>query len=281
MTKKKIVTALMLVSALVLVSAKHAQAQSDSMETLAQPALARYAEKWFQYPAHKTRAQGGLSIEWDEYKLKSPNALNTKLQKFPDHPLRAGRNRYQIIQTNDRGVVFVPSDDLMRKILRLNKIADLDNYVGSLESLPQYKRNHIKVELTLANKFMSQDHLQFSLYSQKNFVGSLMISRKTSPKDLTGALKSVAGSSVAYFDEISFDDSVQGLGLSYPLICAAFHAAKEIYANEYVLLQDAAEERPGIYEKLGFKRLEGATRNLKWAAINDVLGTERCNYLHR
>ena len=272
----------MLISAIALISAKHAEAQSDSVETLAQPALARYVQKWFQYPARKTQARGSLSIEWDEYKLKSPNALNTILQKFPDHPLRAGRNRYQIIQTNARRVVFEPSDDLMRKILRLNKIVDLDNYVGNLESLPQYKRNNIKVQLILVNKFTSQNELQFSLLSQKGeYSGRLTISGKTDQKDLTGALKGVARDKVAYFDEIFLFDNAQGLGLSYPLMCAAFHAAKEIYGDEYVLLQDAAHDRPGIYEKLGFNRLEGATLNLKWAAMNDVLGTERCNYLHR
>jgi hypothetical protein len=268
----------MLISALALISAKHAEAQSDSVETLAQHALEKYTQKWFQYPAHKIKVHGSKSLEWDEYKLKSPDGKNIVLRKYSRGGYNSRENLYQIYQSDARGGVLKPSDGPLRKILRENHIADLEDYVGILENVTQYKKNNIKVSLHVNT---SAEVIHLTLTQNDKDAGRLFISGEMRPKNLTGALKYIASNKIAYLVLLSIYEGHQGLGLSYPLMCVGFRAAKGVYGDEYVVLQDLATERPGIYEKMGFKLLEGAAMNMKWATISDLLNSEKCEFMNR
>lgn len=286
MRKQKVVTALMLVSVLVLFFAKHAEANgSSSVETLAQQALEKHTKKWLEFLPHTRgrQAVGSKSTAFDEYDLKSSDG-KIVLRKFAWNIGDSEENSYQIFRINNHGVGSKPSDDALRKILRENDIADLRDYVGILENLTQYRKNNIKATLRVVRSPGEAEELEFLLSAQTDRSGRLDISGVTDTEYIAGPLGKIAPNKIAYLYTLSIEKKYQGLGLSYPLMCVAFHAAKDLYGDEYVLLQDTTrEDLSDLYEKMGFKILKNSRiqAELKYAAMNDLLNSDRCRNMNR
>jgi len=252
---------------------------ADGIEALAQSALEKYTSQWVLSKVHKTEVEGSETSEWDEYNLKSPNLQHFVLRKYY-HNRSINKNVYQIFETDKRGtVVAKPTDDQLSEILRHNKIANISNYTKILENVEQYKKNNVKASIAkVATSHGEEIGIQISSNAKK--IGHIEVARDSSlsKNTLTGSALDKP-SKIAYFRNIRIEEKYRGLGLSYPLMCVAFLALKEIYNKEYVTLMDStAPNMRGIYEKMGFKAIFG---NLKYAAINELLNSDRCRHLNR
>lgn len=270
--------------------------RADGLETLAQSALEKYTGRWLLYPTHKAEVRGSKASEWDEYSLKSPNRDHFVLRKYYRNK-NPNEHVYQIFQTDHHGaVVGKPSDDRLIEILKHNKIVSLSNYTKILESAEQYKNNNIKA--SFANVANSEGKaIGISITSFGHRVGHIIILNDVNESEVgkdelaKSALDRIDPNKIAYFSNLKIETMFQGRGLSYPLMCIAFLAAKEAYNKEYITLVDTTKgEVRGIYEKLGFKDLVGgyagnkysAMKDLyKYARVEDVLNSDRCHLIRR
>lgn len=278
----------MMASVLALVGAETTEAESSSVETLAQQALDKLWKEWLERlpHTHKREMRGTELIEWDEYDLKWKSPINkTILRKFSHNICDFKENIYQIRQVDYRGGVSIPSDDSLRKMLRENKIANLENYVGILENVAQYKKNNIEATLIVSNfceeKGRYRD-LRIYLFANngQSGIAHFSIAGEVINSLLVGPLEKMPPKKIAYLHTVAIGEGYQGRGLSYPLMCVGFQAAKDIYGSEYMILWDVAD-KPGIYEKMGFRHLIGAGEKRKYAATSDLLNSDKCKNMNR
>lgn len=258
-------------------------ALADGVEILAQKALEKYTKQWLTYPAHKTEVHGSKTTEWDEYSLKSPNLQHFILRKYYSKKNLSNENAYEVFQIDKHGVIVAkPSDDELVGILRYNKILTFESYADILENVEQYKKDNIKASLKKVTEPAWGEEIEIGLLSRGQEIGVIIVRENMSyfKTEVSGsALAKVDQGKIAYFAALEIREDYQGRGLSYPLMCVAFLAAKEAFRKDYVILVDTSSV-VGIYEKMGFLRL-GDTKHTKYAAINDLLNSDKCRHLNR